>query len=595
MSKKLSRPKASRRPMAKTKSSAASNAPVAAAAESTRDSANPEPSPSHAALQSIIPPTEEIDSDWGSEDEEDDGPGPVLVADVEPSKGAVVAAAKPAVQSAPTRAPKVEPATGRSGSQPSPTSASLAADAQRFASVEPKRSSTPTTGTVAAHASPLPPAVTTPTIPPTRRQTPAGGMQAVASDRAPRPSTPPRSLTPTGGVPSTRPPPPSSRIRNPAVGTAMGLSDVPSRPSAPPRSFSPAGGVAQVRPSTPPPRSATPTAGTPAVRQSQAPEGRVSSIPQSARTNPAPRPSSPRASTPAAGMLAVRSATPSRPSSAPRTLSPSAGIPATIPGTPAARLKPQAEGAIEPPKQVKQEATAIQDTQPEPKRVAVDVALPPAVLAEFLSPPPSAVSSQPHATMPAPKVVDVVHSTMPAVDSTALRPQRNSRFWLVLGVLWVITATVPALIVWQSMRHAGSFETAIKPEVVKREPAALPKPMVEEAAPKPSPVEPAPVADPKPAETAVAAAAVGEPATSAAVVVETDSVDRVSVLVKSRPTGAKVYRRSKEIGRTPLTIQIGRGEHRIFEVGWTNTGSKRISVDGEKPEITVNLVPESKP
>lgn len=44
-----------------------------------------------------------------------------------------------------------------------------------------------------------------------------------------------------------------------------------------------------------------------------------------------------------------------------------------------------------------------------------------------------------------------------------------------------------------------------------------------------------------------------------------------------------------------MTIQIGRGEHRIFEVGWTNTGSKRISVDGEKPEITVNLVPESKP
>ncbi len=67
------------------------------------------------------------------------------------------------------------------------------------------------------------------------------------------------------------------------------------------------------------------------------------------------------------------------------------------------------------------------------------------------------------------------------------------------------------------------------------------------------------------------------------------------MLVKSKPTGARVYRRGKEIGRTPLTIQIGRGEHRIFEVGFTNSGAKRISVDGEKPEINVTLVGEAKP
>ncbi len=98
-----------------------------------------------------------------------------------------------------------------------------------------------------------------------------------------------------------------------------------------------------------------------------------------------------------------------------------------------------------------------------------------------------------------------------------------------------------------------------------------------------------------PAQSATAAASPASPLSSASVVVETDSADRVGVLVKSRPTGAKVYRRGKEIGKTPLTIQIGRGEHRIFEVGWASSGSKRISVDGEKPEITVNLGGEPKP
>ena len=78
-------------------------------------------------------------------------------------------------------------------------------------------------------------------------------------------------------------------------------------------------------------------------------------------------------------------------------------------------------------------------------------------------------------------------------------------------------------------------------------------------------------------------------ASTVPVVVETESNDRISVLVKSRPTGAKVLRRGKEIGRTPLTIQIGRGEHRIFEVGSLALGTRRISLDGEKTEIMVNV------
>jgi len=119
--------------------------------------------------------------------------------------------------------------------------------------------------------------------------------------------------------------------------------------------------------------------------------------------------------------------------------------------------------------------------------------------------------------------------------------------------------------------------------------------LVEPAAPAPLVVATATEPAAAPTQNAAMPGSSASPASSASVVVETDSADRVGVLVKSRPTGAKVYRRGKEIGRTPLTIQIGRGEHRIFEVGWASSGSKRISVDGEKPEITVTLGGEPKP
>jgi hypothetical protein len=112
-----------------------------------------------------------------------------------------------------------------------------------------------------------------------------------------------------------------------------------------------------------------------------------------------------------------------------------------------------------------------------------------------------------------------------------------------------------------------------------------------------------PAIDP-PALPSVSAATSSAPASDSAsiaastvpVVVETESLDRVSVLVKSKPKSARVYKRGKEIGRTPLVIQIGRGEHRIFEVGVNLGATRRISLDGEKPEITVTLVtPEVRP
>lgn len=174
----------------------------------------------------------------------------------------------------------------------------------------------------------------------------------------------------------------------------------------------------------------------------------------------------------------------------------------------------------------------------------------------------------------------------------------------MLALLWVISAAIPAVVVWAVMRPAARIESR---RVVGTENYAATK---VERAPEPITQQPAAVAA-KPAESiestapvvSASAATSSAPAADSAtlapstvpVVVETDSQDRVSVLVKSKPKNARVYKRGKEIGKTPLVIQIGKGEHRIFEVGPNLGATRRVSIDGEKPEITVTLVTEIRP
>ncbi len=173
----------------------------------------------------------------------------------------------------------------------------------------------------------------------------------------------------------------------------------------------------------------------------------------------------------------------------------------------------------------------------------------------------------------------------------------------MLATLWVITAAIPAIVVWAVMRNQARIDrpaqahAAIAADVRQTPPVA--RPLAEpEAAQKPAAAASlsAPVASVTETKPSAPAADSASVATSTVpVVVETESQDRVSVLVKSKPRTAKVYKRGKEIGRTPLIIQIGRGEHRIFEVGVNLGLTRRISIDGEKPEITVPLLSDPKP
>jgi len=245
---------------------------------------------------------------------------------------------------------------------------------------------------------------------------------------------------------------------------------------------------------------------------------------------------------------------------------------------------------------------------------------PAAVLADAVESPAAAISNRVvEQVLPAAKVeaiaavsaVTVSAAPQSVSASTWPNAATRSRSRLPLVVLWFATATIPATVVWLLMRtpkHAGQVAIA-KPTFQQRAvTAASPPPVQKPAVPQlqidvphnaarnlAEPAAPANVTATAPTQSAAASPSAPSPAPSTPVVVETDSTDRVNVVVKSRPPGARIYRRGKEIGRTPLTIQIGRGEHRIFEVGLTSSGARRISVDGEKPEITVNLAVEAKP
>ncbi len=234
----------------------------------------------------------------------------------------------------------------------------------------------------------------------------------------------------------------------------------------------------------------------------------------------------------------------------------------------------------------------------QPKSPAVEVTLSPASVADTLVASAVSVPTHPVAakSMP-PQTEALAASVVPNVDSVVPRAASKTKIRVILGVLWVVTAAIPAVIVWLTMRMP------VAPAVQKREVSPRSNPSVQDMTPRLAPVQSAIAVAPKPADTAAVAAAPASatqaaassiasapsPASSVPVVVETESLDRVSVLVKSRPSNAKIYRRGKEIGKTPLMIQIGRGEHRIFEVGFTIAGSRRVSIDGEKPEVRVDV------
>ncbi len=75
---------------------------------------------------------------------------------------------------------------------------------------------------------------------------------------------------------------------------------------------------------------------------------------------------------------------------------------------------------------------------------------------------------------------------------------------------------------------------------------------------------------------------------------EPPSEDTVRVGVNIRPEGARVFYRGKEVGRTPFTLELLRGERRVFEVGYPGYTTRRLVIDGTEKEISYALTPDAK-
>jgi hypothetical protein len=68
--------------------------------------------------------------------------------------------------------------------------------------------------------------------------------------------------------------------------------------------------------------------------------------------------------------------------------------------------------------------------------------------------------------------------------------------------------------------------------------------------------------------------------------------DMVSVRILVRPEGSRLCLSGKTIGRSPFTLQLPRGEKRVYEAVFPGYVPRRIVIDGTKKVIDVGLKPD---
>ena len=60
----------------------------------------------------------------------------------------------------------------------------------------------------------------------------------------------------------------------------------------------------------------------------------------------------------------------------------------------------------------------------------------------------------------------------------------------------------------------------------------------------------------------------------------------MTVHLKVRPEGARIYERGKEVGRSPYSIDVRRGERHVYEISSAGYVTRRVVVDGSRPLIS---------
>jgi len=185
-----------------------------------------------------------------------------------------------------------------------------------------------------------------------------------------------------------------------------------------------------------------------------------------------------------------------------------------------------------------------------------------------------------------PPVSEVPETAETGAELTSTERRGSGSLWVVL----LVAAGLAAVGFWLM----SSAEKVPEPAVEQAKVEAPPLPPVEPAptVQPPEPAPPPPAAAPTPSSEPVAPA--GSAAATSALSAEPPPTGetRRGVLT-SKPGDAKFYRKGKAVSGSPMTVDLAPGEKRAFEVGRPGYVTRKVVVDGTKPEILVGLRPES--
>jgi hypothetical protein len=131
---------------------------------------------------------------------------------------------------------------------------------------------------------------------------------------------------------------------------------------------------------------------------------------------------------------------------------------------------------------------------------------------------------------------------------------------------------------------APSNPTTAEPAAASSSEVAAPAPLASAvgADTSGSPTETAPV----PAASAVEPS----PAVSAAPSAADGEIRRVTV--KSRPPKVRFFHFGKQVGVTPFVLELKPGERHAYEAGLPGYNTRKVVIDGSKPQIMVGLTRE---
>ena len=248
---------------------------------------------------------------------------------------------------------------------------------------------------------------------------------------------------------------------------------------------------------------------------------------------------------------------------------------------------------------------------PPPPRSAPSVpppagSVPPPAAAAPSTPPPSASPSSPPAPHPsaAPprsSVAPRVLSATPDAAAIAVDAGRQSsgfgRWLLVLAAGLVVVCVLGYRVISRNRALESAAASTLPPPTATAtttataEPAATASATLEAA----QPAAPTSAATPAAADSAVPSSAAASdsaptPAPSASAAGADSEVRRVTI--KSKPAKVRFFHFGKLVGVTPFVLELKPGEKHAYEAGLPGYGTRKVVIDGSKPEVLIGLTRE---